>query len=505
MAPSLARVGQHDVPGSELRARLWAARGESESFQVIVRAQPENGLTNVNLTVTDLTNPSGAMIPYPQLALFREQYVRISPSSPNWGGSNQPLVPGWYPDGLIPFVDPETRRSPSSAAGLKAVPCNVDAGTNQPFWVDVSVPRTTPAGVYKGKFTVSSDIGSVSGEIELTVWNFTLPLSPTLKSAFVYFAPATLAAEKELLRNKVAPLQVTRKDEEELVKNYGLGTNNLGFFSGADVSTCRMTLPPSASDIRNAAHGHSSRLLMLDYVADEVGSCPSLFPEIKQWALALHQVGVKSLVTMAPVHALFDDGLGTGRSAVDIWVVLPQMFDRASDAVAQALAKGDEVWSYNTLVQDAYSPKWEIDFAPINFRIQPGFISQRLNLSGLLYWRVDLWPSDPWNHVNNAGTFSSNNYPGEGMLVYPGGPVGIEGVAPSMRLKWIRDGVEDYEYVALLKKVGFRDWALQIAGSVGHDWTNWTRDPTALESARRTLGQKLDSLAPDNRPLASAH
>ena len=43
----------------------------------------------------------------------------------------------------------------------------------------------------------------------------------------------------------------------------------------------------------------------------------------------------------------------------------------------QALAKGDAVWSYNTLVQDAYSPKWEIDFDPINFRIQPGVSSKR--------------------------------------------------------------------------------------------------------------------------------
>ena len=111
-----------------------------------------------------------------------------------------------------------------------------------------------------------------------------------------------------------------------------------------------------------------------------------------------------------------------------------------------------------------------------------------------------MWSSDAWSNVNNAGTFSSNNYPGEGMLVYPGAPVGIRGVVPSMRLKWIRDGVEDYEYVALLKKAGYGDWALQVARSVGGDWTHWTRDPNALESARRTLGQKLDSLAPEDDP-----
>jgi hypothetical protein len=502
VVPSLARVGPHDAPGHRLNAQLFAARGEYESFQVIVRAPVENSLTHLSLTVTDLTNSAGAVISHKALALFREQYVWVSPSSPNWGGSNQPLAPGWYPDGLIPFVDPDTGQTPPSSAVLRAEPCSVGAGVNQPFWVDVLVPRTAAVGQYKGSFTVISDEGSASGEIDLKVWNFTLPVSPTLKSAFVYFSAGTLAAEKELLRNKVAPLHVDRADEAELISDYGLSTNNLGFFSGADVSHCSMSPPPSVSQIRTVTDAHSRQLVLLDYLADEVGACPNLFPEIKQWAAALHQAGVKSMITMAPVPDLLDDGLGTGQSAADIWVVLPEMYDKAASVVARALAKGDEVWSYNTLVQDAYSPKWEIDFASINFRIQPGFISQSLNLTGLLYWRVDMWPADPWHNVNNSGTFSSNNYPGEGMLVYPGEPVGIRGVSPSMRLKWIRDGVEDYEYVALLKKAGLGDWALQIVRSVAPDWTHWTRDPRALESARHALGQKLDSLAPDDDPRA---
>jgi len=59
-----------------------------------------------------------------------------------------------------------------------------------------------------------------------------------------------------------------------------------------------------------------------------------------------------------------------------------------------------------------------IDFDPIGMRLQAGFISQSLNLTGLLYWRIDRWGSDPWNNVNNQGVFNSSNYPGEGVLVY---------------------------------------------------------------------------------------
>ena len=170
------------------------------------------------------------------------------------------------------------------------------------------------------------------------------------------------------------------------------------------------------------------------------------------------------------------------------------MYSNSQSRVAEVLKKGDSVWSYNTLVQDAYSPKWEIDFTPVDFRIQPGFISQSLNLSGLLYWRVDKWGSDPWNNVNNAGTFASSNYPGEGMLVYPGQQVGVKGVVASMRVKWLRDGVQDYDYVEILKKLGREDVAMQIARSVGPDWTNWTRDPNAIENARKKLGETIDAI-----------
>jgi hypothetical protein len=44
-----------------------------------------------------------------------------------------------------------------------------------------------------------------------------------------------------------------------------------------------------------------------------------------------------------------------------------------------------------------------------------------------------------------------------------------------MRLKWLLDGVEDYEYIQILKNFGRVDLALQIARSVGADWTHWTR------------------------------
>src|SRR5215471_13083826 len=56
---SLVRVGQKDAPGPSSSITLSAARGETVDTQIIVQA-PAGGLTNVNLSASALTGPTGA-------------------------------------------------------------------------------------------------------------------------------------------------------------------------------------------------------------------------------------------------------------------------------------------------------------------------------------------------------------------------------------------------------------------------------------------------------------
>jgi len=491
VVPSLVRVLPATPPGSILDASLQAARGEYQSFQIAIQAPAASQLTNVNVSVTDLTGVGNQVIPSSNLTLYREQYVQVTTGSLNRGGANQPAGPGTYPDGLIPFVDPDTGQ-PLSGASLVAAPFSVSPGQNQVIWVDVYVPLTAGRGLYQGSYTVTCDQGRSSGQVLLKVWNFALPVKPSMKSAFlIWSSPDTLIIE-ELLRNKLNPLRAPPALQATLINSFGLASSDLGFWSGADLTNCSMGPAPSPVAVGQAQAAQAPGLFLFNYTADEIGDCTALIPDLQQWARNLHAAGVDNLVTMAPIPALMDDGSGTGRSAVDIWVMLPATYDQDVPNVLKVQAKGDQAWSYNTLVQDSYSPKWEIDFDPIDYRIQPGFISASLGLTGLLYWRVDLWSQDPWNVVNVAGY---TQYPGEGMLVYPGASVGIAGVAPSMRLKWLRDGVQDYEYVALLEQAGQGPWALQVAAQAGASWSNWTRDPNVLEGVRQQLGVALDTAA----------
>jgi hypothetical protein len=464
---------------------IKGARNEYESFQVVIRGTP-TALRNVRVSVSDLSNEMNS-ISRKNVTLYREHFVYVSKSSPDLHGSNRPLGQGWYPDGLIPFLDPSTGL-PIKGTKLSAEPFSVARNKNEVIWADVYVPLGTPAGQYKGTVTVASDQGSTTLPLQVTVWDFDLPIKPALKSLF----PLSLSDAEILLRNRVMPMMIHASSAKQLMAE-GLSITALSFSSGATIANCTMSAPPPTSEILQEKAFFPIALSTYVWSADEVTNCTALFPQILAWGQALHRAGVQHLVTMAPVPQLLDDRLGTGRSAVDYWAVLPITYDQHVSTILTAQAKGDEVWSYNALVQDGYSPKWEIDFTPINFRIQPGFMSQSLGLKGILYWRLNNWSADPWNQINWTDEWG-DNYPGEGVLVYPGTDVGISGVAPSMRLKQIRDGVEDYDYVELLKAAGEGNLASNIVDNVARDWHIWTQDNSVLNSAREALGMELDRL-----------
>lgn len=489
VSSSLERTGQTGEPHAASEAVLFAARLEYTAFQIVIHAQP-GGLSNVNVAASSLTRADGRTIDSRHLSLYREHYVFVDRPSPDWHGPNQSRGAGWYADPLIPFVDPRSGRPPVRAA-LAAAPFKVEAGKNQPIWIDVYVPPGSAAGTYSGSIKIRADQGDVSVPVKLTVWNFSLPLAPSMKSVFQFWTPANRDSIEELLRHKVMPQKVDPRTEAGLVEKFGLNMTTTGFWSGADNGHCTMGDPPSPEEARKAAASHSQRLFLVNYTADEIDHCANLYPAMEAWGASLHQAGIKNLAVMSPVPQLL--------GAVDIWVLLPKMYDSAGSQIAQARARGAEIWSYNTLVQDGYSPKWTIDFDPIGIRLQAGFLSQSLGITGLLYWRVDKWGSDPWNNVNNSGVFSSNNYPGEGVLVYPGGPVGLAGVVGSIRLKQIRQGIQDYEYVEILKKLGQGDWALKEVKRIAPDWKNWTRDTEAVEAVRRELGERIQQLTAGGR------
>ncbi|MBI5148793.1 DUF4091 domain-containing protein [Candidatus Pacearchaeota archaeon] len=494
---SMIRINQtadKTPAGTSKTITLYAAKGETESFQIGIQG-PTDGLTNVNVAAPNLIGPSTILSP--NITLYREHYVNVTKgvTASYYKGA---LGPGMYPDALIPFKDSAGN---DLTGAVDAVPFNLVAGYNQPIWVDVYVPRNVLAGQYTGTFTVTSDQGSVSIDLTLNVWNFELPLKPYLNSSFRYGEAGRLTQpDSELLKNRIMPYAVNPLNERNFIDKLGLKGTNMGFWAMVGGGCDTKPDVPSVSTMETEVAKHQADLAKYNYLADEIDSCPtSTFDQIKLWAQNLHAAGIDSLITMAPNSYLYDDGSGTGRSAVDIWVILNKFYGDTSSRQSQreyVLNKGDEIWSYTALAQDTYSPKWLIEFHPLNYRLPTGFINANLNSTGLLYWRVDYWstllPTDSsqWDNVTRWSP-----YGGEGLLVYNATLIGISGVIPSMRLKYIRDGVDDFDYVYLLKQKGQGAWALiQAANNVSSNFSNWTKDSIKLENFRVIIGNKLNSL-----------
>jgi hypothetical protein len=486
---SMERVLLQDPAIDSRDIHLYAAQGEYESFQIAIKGNQDNSVVT-DVQISDLKGLEDHLVSQADITLYREHYVNVTnPSLTSMTNKVKSSGTGWYPDGLIPFVDPQTG-SDLVDAELDAIPFKLKQRDNQTIWVDIFVPRDTPADDYQGTYTVVSDQGTVTGKILLTVWNFQLPIKPSLQSSFLAWEQHDKNTLIELLKHRVMPATtINPEDERELIDQWGLTSIRLPFWSGANYHTCSMETAPEISAIRQEGLKHQLDLNLYVYATDEIDDCQGLDKPLQEWSYNIQQAGVKHLAVMAPQEKLYN--------SVDIWVVSSIHYGKEEEKIAEVLRRGKEVWFYTCFVPSDNSPIWQIDFQPINHRIAQGFINQSLGLTGLLYWRVDRWSDDPWNNVDFVNTYSEKpqHYPGEGILIYPGKEVGIQGSVPSMRLKWIREGVEDYEYIEILKKWGCQNWAMETVREVAQDLEHWNLDPAVLEAARQKLGAKIHQLS----------
>jgi hypothetical protein len=200
---------------------------------------------------------------------------------------------------------------------------------------------------------------------------------------------------------------------------------------------------------------------------------------------------------------------------IDIWCPLFGFIDRTT--ISEKIDQGDEVWSYTALVQPAAPyhpdyenlkgknpPYWHIDQPVIMYRI-PAWLNRQYDITGLLYWTTSGWYNDispwmfpvlgPWYSENEDPTeYDTRYFNGGGILFYPGLDAGFDGPVASIRLKNIREGLEDYEYFAILDENGEKEFVEYMVNQVCPEWWDFTKDPGKLLEIREQLAQKIVSL-----------
>ncbi|MEV4160910.1 hypothetical protein [Nonomuraea dietziae] len=147
--------------GAPSSVALWAARGESEAAQILVRS--DTPLTGVQVTAGALSGPSGAVIPASAVTVRREyNHPRIS----KVGAHQSP------PDGGTAYYDALVENTPQTLA----------ANLTLPYHYSVRVPASQAPGTYTGTATVRSGAGDAVVNVAVTVYGVTIP--PADRSTF---------------------------------------------------------------------------------------------------------------------------------------------------------------------------------------------------------------------------------------------------------------------------------------------------------------------------------
>lgn len=560
------------VYGAASCITVMATQNEFQSFQVHVEA-PTGGYSALNITMSSLvksTGPGGNYtIPAPDathtdIVVYREAYIHVTtisaPSSIFYGST------GYYPDPLVPAIDPYYHQTTG------AFPVSVAANQNQSAWIDVYIPQNAPSGWYQGTVSISNSSTTLATmPVIYGVWQWPasaggyMPSTATLHSVefsgydslckVAYTTEASCdssyprgggsdnadVASKEdlavqLLDNRLTlsastaywPNTIDTNLEngvstggvERIMPGSKIGPNDMwGSKTSASVSSYITTLTTNGwYDLPNGGY---------DYLVDEPGStCSNWTTPIstasasRSWSTPmlpmLVTASISDMTTCSATNAvdwavvniasMEPIGGRDQRSSYDTWL---------SGNCCSGSGPTRQLWSYLSCDPNcgnqnpSYTyPNYDIDAYPVANRAME-WMSFRNQQVGELYYALDACfyyncggsSPNPWasnyEFGNNGdgdllyyGTNSTNCSTCGGAFVNVSTPIWI----PSIRLKMMRDGMQDYEYLNLLTNEGEGSLVQsEISSWITNAYT-FSVAPSGLTAARQALGQAIHQL-----------
>ena len=564
---AVVKVFQDDPPPREAApARITAAGNEREPLQLAIRSAKT--ITGLTAEVDPPTNAQGAKLTDLQVEVVG--YVPIdhttsyySSTSPAWH-RKYPTSPGacdgWpgmWPDPLLP-------RNTFDLA----------ASTTQPIWVTVAVPKDAAPGDYRGKVRLVA-AGKTMREVPFTVhvWGFTLP--DETHTAAIYDTridgqweiPGQTHEETErqfwrfMAEHRVCPDGIrpdpTLKYENGKVvadftefdkaAEYYFNVLKLphtytpwyfycfgwGFppgekfgqapyegkypYEGADRSKLRPEFKAAYQACLKAYADHMKAKGWGDkwvlYMSDEPFDWdPKIGPDIRKQMIALcdmvHEVDPNIPIYVSTWHHQPEWDGHLNLWGIGHYGIVPP------EKIAE-IRKGGARIRYTTDGQMCTdTPYCGVE------RLLPHYCF-KYDVEAYEFWGCNWLTYNPYEFGWHSYIFQSDQpgksyyvrYPnGDGFLVYPGGPIGVKGPVSSVRLEQAREGVEDYEYLYLLRdliakaKAAGRNTteaekAMQLASDLvtipndgGRYSTKILPDPDAVFRAKEAVAKAIEGL-----------
>jgi MYXO-CTERM domain-containing protein len=534
---SSLKVRKTDSPTTTPTVALKAAKNEFESFQIVMKAGA-TAVADVSAKVSKgFTGPGGATIPAANVVLYAERYYKVGTASNDEGAA------GDWPDPLVPDVDTYF------AEKRNAFPISVTAGETRVVWVDILVPKDQAAGDYAGEIEIHV-AGAKQAAIPVTlhVGSFSLPSTATLASAFgmgwstpaIAHCPGTsfphcgstdaANAIRALYLRSALEHRFTISDsdyqpptsaggDQTAYEKYVLplvdGSSTAVRLPGAKLTSVRLDGNDStvgAWITYARAKGFYDRLFY--YPTDEPGTTPAAWASFITHSDALHAADATAKII---ITSSIQDATGGGAvSKIDIFVpVIDQLENRPGTGAyaGDQRAKYDtwlsskpsrKIWGYQSCDQHGCGscgtkspgvdytgwPNRVIDSSGVQDRAFP-WHAWRFKLSGELYFETTYQLTTAWDD-NGQCAFSGS---GDGTVFYPGTPAKIGGTKgipiESIRMKMIREGMEDYEYLVMVAAKNPTLAKTVADGLFPHSYES-AKTPKELEDARDRLFAALD-------------
>lgn len=474
---------------------LAMARNERESFQVAVLPLKDKPLLGMTTAVSLLTNSFGQKFPEDSVKIFNVEYVETTTNA------CYPVShTGWWPDPLVP---------------MKAV--DIPPAETRVFWIEIRSPADIPAGRYQSILTVSgTNVEPFKITLNIEVWNFTLPKEQIVQTC-TWLSSANCGnkygKDRELnmyqtyteyfLDHKINPLDIGKTYVKS--NDYSVVTENLakGFqhgltrfeiprLKGGELKQFCDHLKKKGWFDKAMIYGFKDEPHPRDYAAFRKDS------EIIRATVP----DLKIFMAESPHPALF--------GAVDIW--WSSMPSDNEEAIRNQLSAGKEVWWYRCGIPvrlEYYRPYYEypsdilIDRSSIDIRILY-LMTWKFKMTPATFFYAGMqwpagaekWPAEPWP----TGSWL---WHGDGYIVYPGD----NGPLPSMRLECLTDGIEDYEYLHILKMalekaknasaedIEAAKKLLSVPPELIVFTYHYNKDPNALLAFRRQIAEMIIKLS----------
>ncbi len=510
---------------------LAGAKNEHIPFQLVVSTEPpptryDKPASGFFVEASDLASEKGR-IPHDRIRIYFEHVVLC------YGKSSPVGETGFWPDALAPLTDPFDMGS-AFRTFVK----------NRGVWVDVVTPPDVPAGVYTGTVRVTQN-GKPIDEVKLNlkVYDFALPeethlitymgVSGSQLAAYHNVAPGSPEA-KALLRKYHAflyanrmepwfnePLQpAVRKTGNDVAVSFDEQAYALYMNQWKTKRVILETVPsPLEGGPESAVRSYVKQIydyykkngwlsrLVFNSPIDEPGNAQQ-FEETRKWAALVHEAapGVPFLVTREPAEPAGHPEWGTLAGHANNFSIHGNELNRpvVKQAIRREQARGGEITWYISCDQGYPQPNYFID-APAMDPVMVPWITWRYGMNGVLYWDLKFWPqtADPWlNPVTYlSGFLCSDGYVlnGEGSLIYPGsrakrytGQKDVDGPVSSIRFELLREGIEDYEYLWLLKSLGDGEFAEDAARSMVVDVRAFSRNVDDLFALREKMAARIE-------------